>query len=322
VRAINAVADATMTPLVYALAATPTDQPSQIIAAAGRAHSFLPASSADRRPWTAIAWQRPEVEPGKVSGLTVRGAYLNLDVALSSTRLPQVPLDTAAAARITGEDKAALVQAITLDPPSSPVADDAASLLAALSKGRAAAGQWTQTGPDRATLRSQLRGAGVDEWRTNLILWTVARHPDRAAASLRATEVFHLGGGSRLPATFGWPVSMVDGCLCRVPPGRRAPEDLRGRVGVQAGAIEVDLLLRLSEDLAAIKLPPHLATLLLAMMTADWLNHVQQVGPHSWEALAVWPNQVPAPKVEDALLHLMSMGLLSAPRASSVQDRR
>lgn len=97
---------------------------------------------------------------------------------------------------------------------------------------------------------------------------------------------------------------------------------MRGRVGVQAGAIDVDLLLRLSEDLARIKLPPRLATLLLPMMTADWINHVQQVGPYNWEALAVWPNLLPPAKVEDALLHLVSMGLLSSPRGSPAQDKR
>ena len=322
VRAINAVADATITPLVYALAATPTDQPSQVIATAWRAHSFLPASSADHRPWTAIAWQRPDVDPGRTGGLAIRGSYLNLDVPLTTSRLPQVPIDTASPARITGEDKAAVVQAITLDPPSPTVADDGTTVLAALAKGRALASQWAQAPPDRATLRSSLRGAGVDEWRTNLMLWTAEKHPEQAFASLRATEVYFLGGGAALPASLGWPASMIDGCLCRLPPGRRTPEDVRGRVGVQAGAIDVDLLLRLSEDLATIKLPPRLATLLLPMMTADWLNHVQQVGASNWEALSGWPNRVPPSKVEDALLHLVSMGLLSPPRGGPAQDKR
>jgi hypothetical protein len=97
---------------------------------------------------------------------------------------------------------------------------------------------------------------------------------------------------------------------------------LRGRVGVQAGAIEVDLLLRLGEDLAKIKLPTRLATLLLPMMTADWLNHVQQVGAYNWEALSGWPDRVPSSKVEDALLHLVSMGLLSPPRGTPAHDKR
>ena len=322
VRAINAVADATITPLVYALAAAPTDQPSQVVATAWRAHSFLPASSADRRPWTAIAWQRPEVEGGKASGLSVRGSYLNLDVPLSNSRLPQVPVDTAAPARITGEDKAAIVQAITIDPSSPKAADDGAAVLAALGKGRAIAKQYAQAPPDRATLRSQLRQAGVDEWRTNLILWTAEKQPARALAALRTTEIYRLGGGAGLSGSFGWPASMVDGCLCRLPAGRLGPEDMRGRVGVQAGAIDVDLVLRLSENLAAIKLPPRLATLLLPMMTADWINHVQQVGAYNWEALSGWPDRVPSSKVEDALLHLVSMGLFSAPRGSPAQDKR
>lgn len=322
VRAINAVADATITPLVYALAATPTDQPSQTIATAWRAHSFLPASSADRRPWTAIAWQRPEIQAGRPGGLSVRGSYLNLDLALANSRLPQVPIETATPARITGEDKAEIVEAITLDPASPTPVENGDAMLAALAKGRALAGQYARTPPDRATLRSQLRGASVDEWRTNFIVWTADRHPDRAFASLRATEIYYLGGGTGLPASVGWPASTIDGCLCRLPPGRRAPEDMRGRVGVQAGAIDVDLLLRLSEDLAAIKLPPHVSTLLLPMMTADWLNHVQQVGAQNWEALTGWPNRVPSSKVEDALLHLISMGLLSPPRSRPSQDHR
>ncbi|HKV99367.1 MAG TPA: hypothetical protein VJN96_06070 [Vicinamibacterales bacterium] len=322
IRAINAVADAIMTPLLYAFAATPTDQPSQVIATAWRAHSFLPGSSADRRPWTAIAWQRPEVEPGKTSGLTVRGSYLNLDLPLASTRLPQVPIDTAVPARITGEDKAALVQAITLGPASPPAADEGAAMLAALGKGRALTSQWMQSPPDRVTLRSSLRSAGVDEWRTNVTAWTAERQPDRAFAALRATEVYYLGGGSALPAALGWPASLVDGCPCRLLPGRRVPEDVRGRVGVQAGALDVDLLLRLSEDLAAIKLPPRLATLLLPMMTADWLNHALQVGAYNWEALSGWPNRVPPSKVEDALLHLVSTGLLAPPRGGPAQDHR
>lgn len=314
VRAINAVADATMTPLLYAMAATPTDQPSQIVATAWRAHSFLPASSADRRPWSTIAWQRPEADPGKTAGLTLRGSYLNLDVPLANSRLPQVPIDTAAVARITGEDRAALVHAVTLDPATPPAGDDEAAILEALAKGRAVTSQFAQALPDRPTLRTALRRAGVDEWRTNFILWTAEKQPLRAFGALRATEIYFLGGGSGLSTTFGWPASMVDGCLCRLAPGRLTPEDMRGRVGVQAGAIDVDLLLRLSEDLATIKLPPRLATLVLPIMTADWLNHVQQVGAHNWEALAGWPNRVPSSKVEDALLHLVSMGLLAPPR--------
>jgi hypothetical protein len=313
-RALDAMTDAVIEPLVYALAATPTDQPSQTVAAAWRAHTFLPGSSADQRPWTSIAWQTAEAEGGAQRGLILRGSYLNLDIPLANSRLPQVPIDSSVPAKITGEDKSAVVQAIGLGVPPHRPADDLDAVVAALVKGRALAEQWAQAPPDRLSLRASLRGAAVDEWRTNVMIWTTENNPRQAFASLRTTEMYFLGGGTNLPVEFGWPASTIDGCLCRLPPSRRAPEDLRARVGAQAAAIDSDLLLRIAEDLTALKLPPRLARLLLPMMTADWINHVQQVAAYDWEALASWPSAVPSAKVEDALLHLVAMGLLSPPR--------
>jgi len=322
-RALDAITDAVVAPLVYALAATPTDQPSQTVATAWLAHTFRPGSAGDQRPWTTIAWQTAAGSdtPGQ-RGLTLRGSYLNLDLPLAATRLPAVPIDSAVAAKITGEDKDALIHAIAIATPSHIAERDLQAAALAVSKGRAQADHWAQAPPDRLTLGMSLRAAGVDAWRTNEIIWTSERDPRRAFASLRPTELFFLGGGTNVPVEFAWPATTIDGCICRLPGGRRTPDDMQSRVGAQAAAADTDLLLRLAENLAVMNLPPRLALPLLPMMTADWINHVRQASAYDWESLTSWPGRVPPAKVEDALLHLVAMGLLAPPRGGQASEQR
>ena len=89
---------------------------------------------------------------------------------------------------------------------------------------------------------------------------------------------------------------------------------MRGRVGTQGAVASADLQLRLAEQIATMNLPTRLAPLVLPLVTADWLSHVRQVSDYDWESLAAWPSQVPAAKVEEALLHLVSTGVLAPPR--------
>ena len=321
-RALEAVADNVLIPLLYALAGTPTDQPSQVIATAWIGHTFLPASLEDVRSWSVIAWLPATAEPALRGGLIFRGSYLNLDLALAESRLPVVAPDDVGAARTTEEDHRAIVEALDASaPPGAPI-DDGSDIVSAVRNGRALVEQWASEPPSRASLHTQLRAAGVDEWRTNLLIWRLERNAANAPAALRVTEVYHLGGGRRLSRQWGWPASMIDGCLCLLAPEGRTPEDVRGRSGTQASAIEPDLLLRIVEHLAVLKLPPWIAPLLVPRMTAEWLNHIQQAGAYDWQALAAWPTLIRQDQVEEALLRLVALGVLAPPRGAAGGDRR
>jgi hypothetical protein len=249
----------------------------------------------------------------------VLGAFLALDVAFAPSKLVAVPSpDLPDSQWLTDLDESSLIQAVALVDGAGDAAAsrDAVALLAA---GRTRVAGWTATPPPTSDLMSALETAGVDPWRANVVAWSAARRLSGAFDALTLTELFRLGGGGSLPASWMGPAMPLDGCLCRVSNEPRRLDDLRGRKSGVRAALLTDLPFRLAEIVQALDLPMTVVPVLLPVAMQDWVDHVQQAWGDDWESVAHWPASVSRARVEEYLLFLVSTGTLASPSSGERQ---
>jgi hypothetical protein len=312
---LRLVSDAVVQPLVYALAVTPTSQPPAVFAEAWQYHSLLaPAELLPAPPWKPIAWQAPVSESKPGGGTLLRGSWLAVDMALADSRLPGVADRTTIAEGPVPADRRAIVSTLPLyDGRSAADASALAAVVADLKRGRARVSEWARTPAPRETMRVALRRAGVDAWRTNVVLWLLSKDPPAALAALTVTETVNLGADGDLPAAWGAASYSLDGCWCFVAPPLRQRDDVRAfwAFGPSA-AFSSDLPARLAELLEKIQLPASLVPALLPAATADWLAQTTVFAPNDWVGLTIWPKRLDAARVEGYLLRLIADGMLVA----------
>jgi len=316
--AVEALTDAVVPPILYALAVAPTVQP-MIYADTWSLHRLAeteePGSIVASRPWQQVAWQVPQLSGGgggKGSGLI--GAYLSLDIALAEshwTRLPSA--DEPSDRTLSHADRLTAAQGLLVTGLDALMDEKADALVtAALEAGRDIVTSWKDRPPASAQLATQLRAAAVDEWTTNLLIWTRASGVRDPFVSLRPSDVFRLGSLAEPPPAWAGSAGRIDGCHCRLAADRRSTEDQRGMsLGVQTVGPQ-DLPLRLAEILRAMRLPLSLVPSLLPVATLDWIDHIQPAWLDDWEAAAVWPRSLSSDRVEEYLLFLTSRGVLVA----------
>src|SRR6185369_17547114 len=90
-----------------------------------------------------------------------------------------------------------------------------APVFAALKTGRDLIDTWRKQPAAPMVLTQVLRAAGVDEWRTNLMVWaqgTGARDP---FAMLRPSEIVRLGNSAEPPPMWSGTSRRLEGCYCR-----------------------------------------------------------------------------------------------------------
>ena len=310
--ALDSITDATVPSLVYALASSPTTAPAPL-GDAWFFHSLRDSSDSGRpeRPWRTTAWLIPTGDVASRGTAALTGSWLGLDVGMVEVTIPRLATSGNAARRIFDESSARAISESVVFTSGRVFPTDATRVLDALAAGRSRVSDWRRSLPERAQLASLLRDAGVDEWRTNVIVWVATQRPARAFEVLTNAEVVWIGGGV-LPELFGVSDAFAGGCLCRTDTRRWPLESLRGRsIGV-AAVLGADIALRLGEHLAALKLPASLVPTLLPIAAGDWLDHVSQQWADDWEAFAYWPSRLPVERVEEYMLYLVSSGTVAA----------
>jgi hypothetical protein len=318
--AIDQVSSVVIPGLLYALAASPTEQPPATYADMWSHHLNVvdnetqPDTVKFGTSWRVTAWQVPIPVVRAGGGAGLQGAFLGVDVALADARLVAVGAPASdEPAQVEDRDRAGLVSMLALHSPPLIAARAADGVANAIASGRAMVAQWLTAHARRDVIRSGLRAAGVSEWRVNLFLWKFD-HAEDVTEALTMADLYALGTDNELPVAFGGASMPIDGCVCQVVRTRRAPEVLLGYWGAGLdGASFVDLTLRLIEHLSALKLPAGLATVLLPAAIQDLLDHVHQYSPNDWDALASWARRLPQERVEQYLLALVSNGTLVPP---------
>jgi hypothetical protein len=300
----DALTDAIVPPLVYALAVSPLNRPAGVFADTWRQHSLSPLLNEPAKQWRQDVWMLATSVPREGGGTTIRGSYLGLDLVLAESRLPRPPGDL----RLDDSQFRVLTEALVLT--RQPASADVDAIVAALGRGRNLAQGWRTTPAARERIRAELSSAGVDPRRANAFLWTLTHDPNAAPRVLTTTELMRLGGG-HVPDAWGTQMKSVDGCPCARALSPGPMDNWRGSwpEGVPA-AMTLDLQLRLAEHLNHMRLPAFLVDAVRPAATSEWLARIVPFAPDDWQAFPGWPSDLPESRVEQYLLALKSKGIL------------
>jgi hypothetical protein len=313
---VDAVTDAVVPPLVYALAVTPLNRPAGIFADTWRQHSLLPLFGESAKQWQDMAWRFAASEPRTGGGTIIRGSFFGLDVMLAESRMPRRPPTEGAS--LDEPDLNVLIEALVLRG-GVPSAAEVEATIAALDRGRATVQTWRVTPPSRELMQAALASAAVDPRRANAFLWTLAHDPDAARRALTVTELVRLGEG-RVPDAWGVQMKAIDGCPCQKVLTPRSIDDWRGswQKGLPA-AMTFDLSLRLVEHVHHLGLPALLVDALRPAATLDWVTHMTPFTQDDWQALPGWPHDLSETRVQEYVMALVARGILVAPGSGSLQ---
>lgn len=312
---IDAITDAVLPPLVYALALAPTSEPAlypEVWMRHGLRQTARPDDGIDR-PWQETAWRHPRNETAS-GGTQLIGSFLGVDVALAGSQLLRVvsgvpPLPQV----IDAADRSGLVETLVFARAHAMDAQ-AAQLVATLARNRLVVRGWRDQSPVRQDLAARLIRAGVDPWRANAVSWAVHSGNPDVLDMLSASEILGLDASTHdTPPLWSGSRRPVDGCLC-LADGRLQPQELlRGRrLGVQAFR-PLDVTLRLAELVAELKLDLSIVPALLPMAIQDWLDRSEPIWVDDADAFGIWPRTLTVGRIEEYLMELVSTGRLSAP---------
>jgi hypothetical protein len=320
-RILDDLTEAALDAIVCAAAAAPNAQPPAMFAQLWQTHTLAPDASGGGS-WQGALWRPARIAPRRAGGTELRGSLLGVDGALGDAQLPPAPLlAVGGMPQVAEETHNLLVRSFAFrEPFASWGPADAQTVLAGLRAGRELATAWDRESPTRDSLEAALRGAGVDEWRRNALLWMRERQPGLLALALTPTEVYVLGSGGPLPQAWRASLSPPDDCFCVSHPPAGSIENARGRGALPASLLMSNVAIYLTEALDALHLPAGLIPLMMPRTVQVWLAHVQQYGPDDWYALAAWPRRPASGAIDDVLLTLVGQGILaSPPRPAAVQ---
>lgn len=314
--AIDLTTDLVVSPLVYALALSPTREPAAVYQEAWRVHSLAQSPSRTFGAWTETAWQSPEVDARPGGGLMLRGAMLSVDVALVDALLMRAVPPAARGRYLLNQERDTLLRYLAYAHTDTFAGDSA---LIALEAARRQAQVWATEIPAPQVLHETLRGAGVSAWRANVFAWEAHHAGLELGAWLTPFELLRLRPETL--AAFSWhgPAPPSDGCHCLRRLEVPSPEELRGRESGVLVALVPNLPLRLGEHLRALDLPVSLVPLLLPVAIQDWIDGATQSGPEDWYSSAGWLRRLSRERVEEYLLSLISAGALAPPSLADTQ---
>jgi hypothetical protein len=236
-------------------------------------------------------------------GPRVKGALLGLDVALVGVTLRQINTSLLTHAPIyTETDRTAYQGIVALFNPLS-AAKSAATIAAALQKGRDRIARLADAPADSETV---VEITNVGPLRRSLLSWTIERDPASVTRFFSPSELLRISGDEealRAAEDWGAPALSLTGCLC-LALGPAIDWDLfAGRMGMGEsgflGARSPDLLLRLSEILVALKLPTAIAHDIVPIAVQSALDQARPSHLDDWWALVKHTHELSSRVVED-----------------------
>ena len=272
-------------------------------------HDFGLAASPTGRP--SDAWQPPIERFDGREAWRVRGSLLGLEAALSRLVLRRVDRTAMPGEPTLGsQDRQTLMLTAALSNPFDMTDDSRDAMAAAIARGRA---RVAALAADPSKLEEVATAAGLSEWRTQALAWSLAERRDVLPA-FSLLELFWLGASrDDVPAgvdAWGAAALRLNGCLCLRLPGPSPWEDLAGYSTEVLATRGADVLLRIAETLAALKLPARLAPALAAFVTQDVIDHARLGYPDDWEAFSQAVLEIPDQRISDYIAALTVSGPL------------
>ena len=304
------IADALLA-LIYAPALGDPEGPALLGGDVAQRHNFgLVGAAGVRRDF--VAWSLPREQVGDGSPWHVEGSILGLDLALARLALRRIAdNEMPMAPTINLNDQLTFARTVVALNPRALRDQDRDRIVAAIARGRErvkTAGAHLPAVLALAT-ESQLSPAV-----RQTLAWTITRTPDAVSALFGLRDLFWLGKPELSRETLDqWGVyaESLDSRLRTVMPLPAPWENFGGRPDGGLIATQTpDLILRLAEETARLKLPAQLLPGLLMYAAQDYWHDVDSRFPDDWPAMTRQALALSPSRVEDYVAALAGGGPL------------
>jgi hypothetical protein len=257
------------------------------------------------------AWHVPLERFDGKDAWRVRGSLLGLEAALPRLVLRRIDRTAMPGEPTLGsQDRQTLMLTAALSNPFDLTDQSRDAIAAAIAQGRA---RVAALAADPLQLDAIAAEAGLSEWRTQALAWSLAERRDVLRA-FSLVELFWLGasGGNIPVGADGWGAAALrlSGCLCLQLPGPSPWEDLAGYSTEVLATRGADVPLKIAETLAALKLPATLGPALAGFVTQDVIDHASLAYPDDWEAFSRAVLEIPLQRMSDYVAALTVSGPL------------
>lgn len=304
------IADALMA-IVYAPALGDPSGPALLGADIITRHDFgLDAPAASRRQ--GMAWALPRDQVGDGTAWRVEGALLGLDLGLARLAMRrladnEMPVEPT----INLNDQLTIARSILAINARDLTDTERDRIVAALARGRS---RVQSAGSDVTALMALAAEANLSPAILATLPWTAIRSPQANPALFALRDLLWLGKPELSQAAldrWGVYVEGLNGRLTTAMPPSAPWEDFGGRPdGGVMGTQTPDLILRLIQETARLKLPGRLVPSLLTFAAQDYWHDVSARFPDDWPAMTRQALALSPVRVEDYVAALAGNGPL------------
>lgn len=304
------IADALMA-MVYAPALGDPDGPAMLGVDIITRHDFgLNAPSASRNP--GMAWALPRDHVGDGFAWRVQGAMLGLDISLARLALRRLADDEMPVEpTINLNDQLSIARTIFAMDAGDLIDAHRDRIVAALERGRA---RVAAAAGDLAAVQALVAEVHLSAAIRESLPWLAGQSPESIPALFALRDLLWLGRPELSQAELDrWGVygEGLTGRLVTAMPPAAAWEDFGGRPeGGVMGTQSPDLVLRLIQETARLKLPGQLVPSLLTFAAQDYWHDVAARFPDDWPAMARQALALSPSRVEDYVAALAGNGPL------------
>jgi hypothetical protein len=297
--------------LIYTPALGDPEGPALLGGDIAQRHNFgLVGPAGMRRDF--VAWAMPKEQVGDGSPWHVEGSILGLDIALARLALRRIAdNEMPVAPSINLNDQLTFARTVMTINPRSLHDQDRDRIVAAIARGRE---RVNAAGANLAAVTQLAAEAQLSIAVRQTLPWTVTRTPDAVPALFGLRDLMWLGNPGLPQETLDrWGIyaeSLASRAKTAMP--RPAPwENFGGRADGGLVATQApDLVLRMAEETARLKLPAQLVPALLMYAAQDYWHDVDSRFPDDWSAMTRQALALSPSRVEDYVAALAGGGPL------------
>ncbi len=299
--------------LIYTQALGDPEGPALLGADIAQRHNFgLVGPAGMRREF--VAWSMPKEQVGVGAPWHIEGSILGLDIALARLSLRRIAdNEMPVAPTINLNDQLTFARTVMTLNPRELTDGDRDRLVAAIERGRDRVALAGASLPAVMTLAVE---AQLSHSVRQTLAWTLTRTPDAVPSLFRLRDLMWLGKPDLPQSTLDrWGV-YAEGLQSRLRTAMPPPapgENFGGRADGGLVATQApDLVLRMAQETARLKLPAQLVPALLMYAAQDYWHDVDSRFPDDWPAMTRQALALSAARVEDYVAALAGGGPLRA----------
>jgi hypothetical protein len=304
------IASALLT-LIYTPALGDPEGPALLGGDIAQRHNFgLTGPAGMRRD--SLAWALPQEQVGDGVPWHVEGALVGLDIALARLALRRLAdNEMPVAPTINLNDQLTFARTVMTLNPRTLLDADRDRIVASIARGRA---RVAEAGSNLAAVMALAQEVQLPAVVRQALPWTLTRMPDAAPSLFGLRDMFWLGRPDLAPAALDhWGVfaESLDNRLRTAMPSPAPWDNFGGRADGGLVATQTpDLVLRMAQETARLKLPAQLVPALLMYAVQDYWHDVESRFPDDWPAMTRQALALSSSRVEDYVAALAGGGPL------------